>query len=418
MEENKLYERILNCRLCESSSISEFVDFGEVPLGNNLHVNKINSLNSDKYPLRVNRCKNCGHFQLSVSVNPKKLYATNYTYLSSIGKSFVEHLKVYANWACKNFNLDNSSFVIDVGSNDGTCLSFFKKNGCNVLGIDPAKLAADIANKNQINTINAFINDELIKNIIKEYGHADFITSHNVLAHIDNLQGAFENIFNLLKKNENFIFEIGYFESVLKNNFFDTTYHEHLDYHHANPIAKYLTKIGFDVINFDTNDVQGGTLRIHAKKTYKGKLTDQAKTFLLKEKKGVLYNSKFLKDWCLNINSSMVKFGDSVKEYSKQKKIIAGYGVPTKATLLLKLAKLNENQINFIFEDNIHKVNKFLPSTSIKIESSEKLNVKKPDILIILAWNFSKDILEKIKKQIDYPLKCIVPLPEYREFLI
>ena len=418
MEENRLYNNIIKCRLCDGRGINNFVDFGKVALGNNLQEYKSKSLQAEMYPLKINRCQNCGHFQLGVSVNPKKLYATNYTYLSGIGESFVNHLEKYANWVCKEFNLGSSSFVIDIGSNDGTCLSFFKKNGCKVLGIDPAKLAADVANKNNIETINDFINDKLVKNINEKYGKADFVTSHNVLAHIEDLKGAFKNIFNLLKENGEFIFEIGYFKTVLEKNYFDTTYHEHLDYHHAIPLTKYLTKIGFDIINFETNNIQGGSLRVHAKKTLKGQITSEANNFLLNEKKSVLYNECYLEDWRKNINITMSKLSKVVKEYSKENKLIVGYGVPTKATLLLRLANLNEKEISFIVEDNIHKINKFLPSSSIKIEAVEILKERKPDIIIILAWNFSTDILEKIKKSIDYPLKCIIPLPQFQEIEI
>ena len=150
----KSHKTIRFCRLCSSKDLKKFVCFGDIPLGNNLLPKKYLAKNAEVYPLQINCCNICSHFQLSTSVNPSKLYATNYTYLSGIGPSFVKHLNSYAKWAFKRFSLTQESIVVDIGSNDGTALNCFKKLGCNVLGVDPAKKASDIANQNNIPTIN------------------------------------------------------------------------------------------------------------------------------------------------------------------------------------------------------------------------------------------------------------------------
>ena len=149
MKKTKSYKLLNLCRLCNGNDLKPFVNFGNIPLGNNLQKDYKKAIKAEKYPLKIQRCNQCGHFQLSVSVNPLQLYSTNYTYLSGIGKNFVNHLEQYARWAINEFNLKNDSFVLDIGSNDGTCLSFFKKYGCKVLGIDPARLPSEIANKNK-----------------------------------------------------------------------------------------------------------------------------------------------------------------------------------------------------------------------------------------------------------------------------
>ena len=284
MEKNEYFSQIKNCRLCKSANLNSFVDFGKVSLGNDLQENQSNAIKSKKYPLVINKCQNCGHFQLTISVNPKRLYATNYTYLSGVGKSFVSHLENYASWAYQEFSLSNESLVLDLGSNDGTCLKFFKKLGSKVLGIDPAKMPADIANENKIPTLNEFFSSSLVEKIISNYGKADFITSHNVLAHIEDLDSVFKNIYKILKNNSYFVFEIGYFPCVLNSGCFDTTYHEHLDYHHAKPLASYLTSIGFEIIDFSENKVQGGSLRRIARKSGNPILSTASKKFLEKER--------------------------------------------------------------------------------------------------------------------------------------
>ncbi len=379
---------------------------------------KEDAINADKYPLIVYKCLNCSHFQLGHSVNPKNLYATNYTYLSSIGNSFVNHMRDYAKWVNNKFNLSSGSLVIDIGSNDGLGLKFFKELGAKVVGVDPAKFASDIANKNNIPTINSFFTKEVVQEILKKYGQADFITSHNVFAHIDNLREAFKNVHKLLKESGIFIFEIGYFKNVLEKGFFDTIYHEHLDYHHAAPLVDHLKSLGFEIINISTNSVQGGSLRIETRKSNLNICSRESKNFLCEEKKSIIYDPLFLKTWKDNIKKNMGILNKNVKKHLENNLKVAGYGAPTKASLLLSLSKLTEDHIPFIFEDNNLKVGRFLPSTGISIISTKELEFIKPDIIIIFAWNFSDNIILKLKNIINWNLKCIIPLPKYKEINI
>ena len=417
LEADKFVE-IKNCRLCNSRNLDSFVDFGLIPLGNNLLENCEDSARADAYPLAIKRCSRCNHFQLSASVNPKKLYATNYTYLSSVGNSFVEHIKLYAEWAVKRFSLGKNTLVLDVGSNDGLGLQFFKKLGCNVLGVDPARYAAEIANKNNINTINSFFTDDVTNEILMKYGQVDFITSHNVLAHIDEIDKVFKNIYKLLKDSSSFVFEIGYFRNVLENKLFDTIYHEHLDYHHASPIVNYLTNTGFEIVNITTNKIQGGSLRIETRKTGKSCISKKALEFISLEKKSILYQSDFLNTWRRNVDKTMNLLNQKVLFYSKEGYEIAGYGAPTKVTLLLHLSKLTKKEVSYLIEDNLLKVGRYTPRASIPIFSFDELKSRKPEILIIFAWNFADDIIKKLKEIVDWKLKCIVPLPKYKEIFL
>lgn len=412
------YDEINSCRLCNSKSLKEFVKFGNIPLGNNLLENRNSSLNAERYPLTVNQCKKCSHFQLNASIDPKKLYATNYTYLSSIGSSFVEHMHNYAAWASKKFSLEKNQFVIDVGSNDGLGLKFFKNLGCNVLGIDPAKYASDMANKSGIKTLNSFFSDEIVEHIIDNYGQADFITSHNVLAHIENLNQVFKNIYRLLKDDGHFVFEIGYFKDVLINGFFDTIYHEHLDYHHANPLVQFLNDVGFEVIFISTNEIQGGSLRIETRKSGRKIISEQVNNFLEKEKLSILYKDDFLNSWKKNIQISMDILRSKIIEYKNKDLSVVGYGAPTKATLLLHLSNLSNKEIDYIYEDNILKNGRYLPFTGIPIISINNIKLTKPKIIVIFAWNFADEIILKLSSIVSWEVKCIVPLPVYKELII
>ena len=404
------YKNITQCRLCDSKKIKQVYNFGLIPLGNNLQKFRLQSINCKKYPLSLMQCSKCNHFQLSISVNPKILYAKNYTYLTGVTKTFKKHFSDYSNWIIKKCKIKKGSLILDIGSNDGTCLNYFKKNKMKVIGIDPAKKPSKIANTNGINTINNFFNKETSSRIKKKYGQFDFITSHNVLAHTENIQEIFLSIFDLLKEDAYFCFEIGYFKEVVKHNLFDTIYHEHLDYHHATPLVKLLQSIGFSIIDLSTNKIQGGTLRLLLQKR-------KLKTKIKKVDKFIKQEEKFFKK--INIKNKFQNFKETLlklnllirKEIGKNKSIYA-YGSPTKASLLLINSKLNINMIKNSFEDNPLKCNKYIPGTDIKIMNTKKIKIDLGSVIIILAWNFSKEIEMRLKSQNIRNAKLFIPLPK------
>lgn len=406
------YKNITQCRLCDSKKIKQVYNFGLIPLGNNLQKFRLQSVNCKKYPLSLMQCSKCNHFQLSISVNPKILYAKNYTYLTGVTKTFKKHFSDYSNWIIKKCKIKKGSLILDIGSNDGTCLNYFKKNKMKVIGIDPAKKPSKIANTNGINTINNFFNKETSSRIKKKYGQFDFITSHNVLAHTENIQEIFLSIFDLLKEDAYFCFEIGYFKEVVKHNLFDTIYHEHLDYHHAEPLVKLLQSIGFSIIDLSTNKIQGGTLRLLLQKR-------KLKTKIKKVDKFIKQEEKFFKK--INIKNKFQNFKETLlklnllirKDIGKNKSIYA-YGSPTKASLLLINSKLNINMIKNSFEDNPLKCNKYIPGTDIKIMNTKKIKIDLGSVIIILAWNFSKEIEMRLKSQNIRNAKLFIPLPKVK----
>ena len=135
----KNFKKIIQCRLCNSKKIKLIYNLGLIPIGNDLQKNLEKSINSDKYPLSLIQCSECGHFQLSISIDPKILYAKNYTYLTGVTKTFKKHFLDYSDWLIKKCKLKKGSLILDIGSNDGTCLHYFKKKKMRVIGIDPAK---------------------------------------------------------------------------------------------------------------------------------------------------------------------------------------------------------------------------------------------------------------------------------------
>lgn len=406
------YIKITRCRLCNSKKIIQIYNFGLVPIGNNLQQSKLRSINCPKYPLSLMQCTSCNHFQLSISVNPKTLYAKNYTYLTGTTKTFKKHFSNYSDWVIKKCKIKKKSLVLDIGSNDGTCLNYFKKNKMNVVGIDPANKPCRIANKKGIKTINNFFNKKVSCSIKEKYGQFDFITSHNVLAHTENLKEIFLAIYDILKENAYFCFEIGYFKEVIKHNLFDTIYHEHLDYHHTKPLVKFLRNIGFSVIDLSTNKIQGGTLRLLLQKKNLKLKIKKVDNFIKKEDN--FFKKIKIKDKFKNFNRILLNLNSYIKKEIIKNREIYAYGSPTKASLLLINSKLNIKMIKNSFEDNPLKCNKYIPGTDIKIINTKKIKMKTKSIIVILAWNFFKEIEMKLKKHKFNNTKLLIPLPKIK----
>ncbi len=404
--------KINKCRLCNNDKLKLIISFGKVPLGNNLQDKLSESLKVSSYKLNLNRCKTCGHFQLGYLVDKKLLYATNYTYLSGVTKTFLIHFERYAKKIIKKINLKQNSFVLDIGSNDGSCLKYFQNNKMKVLGIDPAIKPSKIANKNKIKTINRFFNKKNALFISKKYGKLDFITSHNVFANVENFQELISNTLIILKKNGYLCFEVGYFRDVLKNNYFDTIYHEHLDYHHALPLVRCLNSFGYSVVEISTNEIQGGTIRILCKNDQKSLNSSNVNRFIANEQKSIYFKDKYLINWKSRILKDMKKINKFIDINLKNKKTLIGYGAPTKASLILKILKINKRKLKLTIEDNYLKINKYLPVTGISILPKDYLLKNKPDLILILAWNFKKEIITSLKKIIKRKIIVIVPLPK------
>ena len=400
------------CRLCKSADLEFILSLGKTPPGNSL-TSKKTSHKLKKFPLDLYFCNNCSHSQLGHVVDKSYLFQDNYTYLSSVSKDFVNHFRDYASNVVKRFGFNNSSLIVDIGSNDGTCLSFFKKKRCKVVGVDPAKNIAKIANSNGIYTYPNFFDKNIVNKILTQFGKASLITSHNCFAHIDNLRDIFIQSKKLLLNNGIIIFEVGYFSEVIKNYWFDTIYHEHLDYHMFSPLEKFLK--GIDLIVFDVEIVkpQGGSLRIYCKKkdNYNLNISNRINNLIKKENSENINKRKYYLNFKSNLQNIRSLLKKQLIEITDKGKTIYAYGAPTKATTLMNYFNLDDKIIKFIFEDNSLKVNKYMPNSNIKIISSKFINKHMPDYVLILAWNFTKSIVKNHGLYLKRGGKFIKPLP-------
>ncbi len=377
-----------NCRSCGNTDLKRVVSLGYQPLANNL-LNK----QTDKcelYPLEVNYCEKCHNCQLSVSVDPKKMFS-NYLYTSSTSRVFREHFVKASKKYIKDFKLNKKkSYIIDIGSNDGVALKPFLDQGFKkILGIEPANNLAKLANKNKINTFNGFLDKKNIKKLKKG---ADLILASNVFAHSDKLQEMAECMLKLLSKKGTIIIEVQYLMNTLKDLTFDNIYHEHYNYWSLTSLINFFKKFDSRIFRSEKIDTHGGSIRVYIKKDKKTKIEKSVKLMLKEEEKFGIKKIGTYKKFGEKVYKIRENVRKNIKKLRKENKLIIGYGAPAKATTALNFFGISK-EIDFIVEDNKLKHNKFIPGVKIPIKNKSKIKNKK-NTLIVLAWNFYKDIIK------------------------
>ena len=408
--QNKDSIKIDTCRLCKSKNLTKVFDLGSTPLANS-YCSKIKSLKLKKYPLALNLCKNCGHLQLSVSVDPKKMFQ-NYLYKTNTSKKNYDHFKKYYLKVSKLFKKKNIK-VLHIASNDGTFLNFFCSKKCIKVGIDPARNLQTFAKRKGINQICDFFTFKSSFYLKKKFTSFDLITANHVCAHVSNLEDFFKGVSNIINEKGYFVFEVSYRGSVIKKNTFDTIYHEHHDYHALKPLNKFISKFGFKLVNFDILEAQGGSIRLYCTKNKNIKLNTVKinKQINYEINKIKLFDTSTYKLFKGRVDKAKEKFKKIIENLLKRKLIVIGYGAAAKTTTFMSYFNINEKQIKYIYDDNELKQNLYMPGKNIKIINKKKLLSTNVNVLVILAWNYADFI---IKKNITFKKKggkFLIPFP-------
>ena len=375
-----------DCRSCGNLNLKRVLSLGYQPLANNLLSKKNEEY--ETFPLELNYCENCHNCQLSVAVDPKKLFS-NYLYTSSTSKSFRNHFEIASKKYIKDFGLKpKKSYILDIGSNDGIALKPFKdKNFKKLVGIEPAKNLAIMANKNKIKTLNIFFNKKNLKKIQK---NADLILASNVFAHSDNLNEMAECMLKCLKKTGTIIIEVQYLLNTIKDLTFDNIYHEHYNYWSLLSLKNFFEKFDSCIYRAEKIDTHGGSLRVYIKKGKKNKIENSVGKILKEEKKFGIDKFETYKKFGKKIDQIRKNVIKNIRDLKKKNKKIIGYGAPAKATTALNFYGISD-EIDFVVEDNKLKHNKIIPGVNIPIKNKNNV-VKKDNIVVVLAWNFFEEI--------------------------
>ena len=409
--QNMLYRREC-CRLCESRELTPVLNLTPTPPANEFVSKEQIGQKQQVYPLDIYYCEACHHAQLLDIVSPEILFK-DYVYVSGTSAVFRTHFEQYASQANEELQLKNKDLVVDIGSNDGTLLRYFKSMNVRVLGIEPARDIALAANADGIKTINNFFSPNLAVELRKQHGPAKLVTANNVFAHIDDLDSVVAGIKKLLAPDGLFIFEVSYLVDVIQNTLFDTIYHEHLSYHSVQPLVSFFLKHDMELIRADRVDSHGGSLRGFVQ--FKGGPHNKHNSVsdrLEEERSLGLDSSVALMGFSEHINELRQEVTGMLDDLIRRGKKVAGYGAPAKSTTLMYHFGIQPDSLLYIVDDSPLKQGLFSPGLNIPILPSSALESDPVDCLFIFAWNFSKPIMEKMSSYKEGGGQFLVPLPK------
>ena len=353
-------------------------------------------------------CTNCGQLQLSHVVSPEILFR-HYVWVSSTSSVTVAHFEEYARTVLRSCRFRKGDLVIDIGSNDGTLLKSFKKRGAKVLGIDPARNIARLATRQGIRTIPQFFNLSLAKQIRRTYGAAMVITANNCFAHIHDLDEVMGGVGELLAKDGIFIIEAPYNIDLIEKNLFDIIYHEHLSYLSVTPLDKFFKRFGMKIYDVIKQQVHGGSIRVCVGT---GRLVrPSVRKFIDAEYTKKLHDINTYRKLAKRIKKNKAVLSKLLRKLKNENMAIAGYGASAKSTTLLHYFGIGRETLDFIADDNALKIGLFTPGKHIPIAAPKELYTRKPDYLLLLAWNFSDSIMRMHKKYKFLGGRFIIPVP-------
>ena len=401
-----------NCRLCRSTRLEKVLTLGETPPANELLSAEELGGEQDKFPLDLYFCNDCHHVQLLDIVNPERLFR-NYLYVSGTSPVFRQHFKDYADFAIDNYDIAKGSLIVDIGSNDGVLLGYFKERGMNIQGVDPAESIAESARARGIDTIGEFFTPDIAARIVAERGPASVVVANNVVAHIDDLHEILRGVSTLLSADGLFLFEVSYLKDVLEKTLFDTIYHEHVDYHAVGPLCNFFAVNGFELVDVMTVPSHGGSLRaVVKKKNGSYPLQDSVQDFIKQENRLGLYRASTYMAFGERINALGKELRNLLRSFKSGGQRIVAFGYPAKATTLMHQFAIGPEFIDYVVDDNPLKQGLYSPGYKIPIVSSESLRLDRPDVIVILAWNFADPIIAKLEWFLAGGGTVIVPLPK------
>ncbi len=405
----KNYKIINYCQISGSKKLQKILDLGFLPPVNQMFKINEKNINQNFFETGLFFCEKSKLVQINTIVDKKIVFPKNYPYTSSTTKILRDNFKNLSNEIRKNYIL-KKKFIIDIGSNDGNLLSFFKDD-FKVLGVTPENIGK-IAIKKGIPTILDYFGKNVVKKIKKKFGKPDIITATNVFAHIENPKKVLKDILSLLDKNGIFVTESHYLIPLIKDLQYDTIYHEHLRYYSLTSLKYFFSLMNLRIIDAKKIPTHGGSIRVTATKNKKLRQSKNVYKILNEEKK--FLNIQRLNKFKNEVVLSKLKLNMLLFSLKKNKKRIFGISAPSRAATIINYVGIDENIIENILEiKGSKKIGKYLPGTKIPILEEDILYKEKPDYVIIFSWHISKQIITSLKKN-GYKGKFIIPLPEPR----
>ena len=402
---------VTRCRICGSNNLFEFLDLGFTPPADQFLREDQLRQPETHYPLMVLMCEDCSLAQLSYVVPGEVLYRRDYPYESSMTQSGQLHWDEFAETVCKSYAIGEGDLVVDIGSNVGVLLASFARQGAATLGIDPASNIVRIAEKRGIETWDEFFSPIIAEKAVREKGNASVITATNVFAHIDDLKSFMEAVDILLSKNGIFIFEAPYFGNLINFLEYDTIYHEHLSYLLLEPIIKLADRFGMEVSDVQERDIHGGSFRVFISRIGERRINERVTNFLQREKDSKWSSAETLNEFSRKVKKNREELTSLLNSLKSSGKKLAAVSAPAKGMTLLNYCRIGLDILDFVTEKSTLKIGRRCPGVHIPVLDDDALISNRIEYALLLAWNFSEEIMNNLKEFRESGGKFIIPIP-------
>jgi 2-polyprenyl-3-methyl-5-hydroxy-6-metoxy-1,4-benzoquinol methylase len=408
----------MNCRFCKNTLTHEFVDLGFSPPSNS-YLTAAN-LNQPEtfFPLRIMVCEKCFLVQIDEFAKHDDIFNADYAYFSSFSTSWLAHAKAYCLMMIKRFGFNSQSQVIEIASNDGYLLQYFKEQGVPVLGIEPTANTAAAAKEKGIESVVEFFGVRLANSLVAKGIKADLLLGNNVLAHVPDINDFVGGLKILLNPDGVITFEFPHLLQLIDKNQFDTIYHEHFSYLSLIAVKQIFERHGLAIFDVEEVTTHGGSLRIFAKHTLDDTktITDNVVKMLDKEIAFGLNDLPIYKSYQGKAEKVKNDFTEFLIQAKNEGKKVAGYGAAAKGNTLLNFAGTKKDLLHFVADASPHKQNKFLPGVHIPVFDEQKIKTEKPNYIVILPWNLKDEISAQLAYIKDWQGKFVVAVPQLEIF--
>ena len=401
------------CRICGQIGLNPVLSLGNTPLANALLREDELAAPEAKWPLDLAWCPTCTLVQITETVPPEKLFR-DYAYFSSFSDTMVAHAKSIADRLREKRELDSGSLVVEIASNDGYLLQWYHRAGVPVLGIEPARNIAQVAESERgVRTISEFFGPELARQLVHDGQRADVIHANNVLAHVADLNGVVAGFATLLKPEGVVVVEAPYLKDLLDHVEFDTIYHEHLCYFSLTALTQLFGQHGLEIIDVERLSIHGGSLRIFAAKTGTAAV-QPAVHDLLDEESEWVRNPEFYQSFGERVDSLRQELTGLLRALKADGKRIAVYGASAKGSTLLNYFDIGRDVLEYVVDRSTVKQGRFTPGSRLKIHDPSRLTEDRPDYCLLLTWNFAEEVLAQQSQYRQQGGKFIIPIPNVR----
>jgi SAM-dependent methyltransferase len=402
------------CRSCGSLSGSQVLDLGQQPLANNLlPVPPDEAGDEPRFPLIVDVCNDCFLMQLRELVPPVELFS-EYLYFSSFSDSMLRHAREAVERHSADYSLGAESLVVEIASNDGYLLQYFKQRGVPSLGIEPAANIAKVSLEKGIDTRVEFFSKSLAEHLVAEGKQADLILGNNVFAHVPDVNDFVAGIATLLKSQGVAALEFPWGHEMIRHLEFDTIYHEHVYYFNVVALVPLFRRHGLEIFRIEKLPIHGGSLRVHASKAGTRIVENSVHAIIDEEISAGATTTEYYEDFSRSVIALKKSLSELLADLISRGNSIAAYGASAKGSTLLNYCGIGRETLAFIVDRSTYKQGKFSPGMHLSIFRPEALLEKRPDYTLLLTWNFADEILTQQKGYSDAGGRFIIPVPRPR----